>query len=132
MTNSNFTIAPSIWAIYTWWWYTFTVLSIQENNSYSNKRIIYCSYTWNGNKDLELDLTKSSWDWDTTFYVRKIKWDWELLGNTTNINNTRFSKIINWNFNETKLAISSCLFDVDWKDIEIYDVNLYYDETTND
>jgi len=131
MTNKDFTTVPTTGATYTWWGYTFTVISVQQDNNYTDKRIIYCSYTWSGNKDLELDLTKWSWTWDTTFYVRRIKWDWQLIKTTTSITDTKFWETISWEFKEWQLAISSCLFNSS-KELEIFDLNLYYNEVTDD
>jgi len=121
----------TIWDIYTHDSRIFTVLNI-INDTTDSWYVIHCSYTWN-----ELSwkpswtFTKTSWAWPTTLYTNLIRHWYKLIWSFTDNTLNRFTCNYWLYFNKMQLAIEMWSFDSK-KTPKLYDINLYYNEDSND
>lgn len=121
-----------VWDLYTFSWRTFTILNIINPKPIISWYLLHCSYTWTKlTWAPEWSFTRTSWTWANPIYIYRIRYWYKLLQQFTDITKTRVSFSCPSSWNETQYAFE--LISNNSKNTpKLYDVNLYYDETTND
>jgi hypothetical protein len=72
------TTLPTVWAVYTSWWNTYTVYDVTDMSWYC---ILHCTYTGTATVTAGT-FTKSSWTWDTSFYCNRVRTWWKIVWTT--------------------------------------------------
>lgn len=75
----DYTTIPTIWAIYTSWWNTYTVYDVTDMWNYC---ILHCTYTGTATIN-SWTFTKTSWTWDNSFYSERVRLWWKIVWTTS-------------------------------------------------
>jgi len=124
------TTLPTVWAIYTFDWNTYTVYAVTDMTWYC---ILHCTYTWTWTWTV-WTFTKTSWTWDSSFYCEKVRYWYKLVWSATNINKRRHSMNAQEcaeQYYELYPAIELLTSSTSLSP-EFSDINLYFNETTDD
>ena len=123
----NYTTIPTVWAVYTTWWNTYTVLSVTDLSNYC---LLHCSYTWTATI-LDWTFTKSSWTGDASFYSNKVRSWYKLEGSISDTTKRRETFNTPEQYNELQVWIEF-LTNSSTYTPTLNDINIYYNEVTND
>lgn len=123
----DYTTIPTVWAVYTSWWNTYTVYDVTDIWSYC---ILHCTYTGTATVTAGT-FTKSSWTWDTPFYSERVRYGYKLLWQITDTTKRRHRIDATEEYYEIQIAYQ-LLTSSTSKTPEFSDINLYFNETNDD